>query len=73
MGTMYSRIVSSPKQKPIIILNQACCYSCNTIVRFEGQCKCGNVTVFGGSDQLGRTVKDKTTYGDCSLLEYKGL
>jgi hypothetical protein len=57
---------------PIIILNQAFCHLCETIVRDQGVCTCGNLTVYGNTTELGRIVRDKTKYSDCNLLEYSG-
>jgi hypothetical protein len=54
----------------IILINQANCYQCHSLVVNEGVCKCGNVTVFGGNIELGRKVKDYNKYSDASLLEY---
>jgi hypothetical protein len=56
-----------------ILINQASCYGCNSVVVNEGTCKCGNVQVYGKLEELGRRVKNKTLYGDSSLVEYKGM
>ena len=55
----------------VILINQALCYSCHSRVVENGTCACGNVTVFGGVHELGRTVKDSSKYSDCSLIEYR--
>lgn len=54
-----------------ILINQAYCYGCHSRMVNEGVCKCGNVEVYGHSDELGRRIKDEALYSDCSLLEYK--
>jgi len=53
-----------------IIINQASCYKCNTILTNKGICKCGNVEIYGDNVELGRIVKDTNFYSDCSLVEY---
>lgn len=53
-----------------ILINQATCYKCNTLLKNEGVCKCGNVEIYGGTSELGRRVKNASFYSDCSLLEY---
>jgi len=62
---------SSIKSKKIILINQACCYQCNSTVTSNGTCKCGNVEVYGGNEELGRRIKNDKLYSDCSLIEYK--
>ena len=54
-----------------ILINQATCYQCNTSITDRGICKCGNVEIFGGREELGRRVKKTEWYGDCSLFEYR--
>ena len=54
-----------------IIINQAYCYGCHSRMENQGVCKCGNVEVFGNTDQLGRRIKNDSLYADCSLIEYK--
>ncbi len=56
-----------------ILINQASCYACNSIVINEGTCKCGNVEVYGKLKELGRRIKNESLYGDSSLVEYKGM
>lgn len=53
-----------------ILINQATCYGCNTILTNRGICTCGNVEIYGDNVELGRTVKNQALYSDCSLLEY---
>ena len=62
--------VDVPKHGTILI-NQAQCHNCFSIVRNQGVCSCGNVTIFGNSDELGRIIKDKTKYSECNLIEYR--
>ena len=62
--------VKKSTNDPNIIINQAFCHLCNTIVRNDGFCKCGNVQVYGETNELGRNVKDRLNYSDCNLLEY---
>lgn len=56
-----------------ILINQADCNMCHDLVRDKGTCKCGNVTVDGGLNELGRTIKDKNQYSDCNMIEYKSI
>lgn len=56
----------------VIVMNQACCTNCNQTVFQKGTCICGNVTVFGENNELGRTVKQMDKYSDVSLIEYRG-
>ena len=63
--------VESTKTYRTILINQAYCYKCNSLVKDMSTCTCGNVTVFGGNKELGRTVKDDKFYSDYSLVEYK--
>ena len=74
MGQIASYYFTNSKEtvRYTILINQATCYKCNSLVVDKGVCRCGNVTVFGGNKELGRTVKDYTFYSDSSLLEYKG-
>ena len=53
-----------------IVINQATCYGCNTLLVDKGVCKCGNVEIYGGNNELGRHIKNALLYSDCSLLEY---
>ena len=55
-----------------ILLNQAYCHTCHTIVKWCGTCTCRNVEVFGGDDELGRKIKHPNLFSDCNLIEYKG-
>lgn len=55
-----------------IIMNQACCHECGQTVFQKGTCICGNVTVFGENNELGRIVKQMDKYNDVSLIEYRG-
>ena len=55
-----------------ILLNQAYCHTCHTVVKWCGTCTCGNVEVFGGDDELGRKIKHPNLFSDCNLIEYKG-
>jgi hypothetical protein len=54
-----------------ILINQATCYQCNTSIVDRGICKCGNVEIYGGKEELGRRIKNNDQYGDCSLVEYR--
>ncbi len=62
--------VDVPKHGTILI-NQVQCNNCFTIIRNQDVCKCGNVTVYGNTDELGRVVKDKSKYSECNLIEYR--
>jgi hypothetical protein len=74
MGSIYSRYKSTPVQSNrVIIINQAVCHLCRSVVVCEGVCKCGNVEVYGGLKELGRRVKDVSNYSDCNLIEYKSI
>ena len=55
----------------LIPINQATCYKCNTTIRDRGICKCGNVEIYGGTEELGRRIKHMDKYSDCSLIEYR--
>ena len=57
----------------IILINQASCYKCNSILKDRGICKCGNVEIYGGNEELGRRVKHMDHYSDCSLIEYRPI
>ena len=54
-----------------ILINQVQCHICFSIARNQGVCKCGNVAVYGNTDELGRVVKDKSKYSECNLIEYR--
>ena len=69
MGTYFS--TTKGVSTKVILINQASCYQCNSIVTSNGICKCGNVEVYGGTEELGRKVKNATLYSDCSLIEYR--
>ena len=62
--------IEDVKSIRIIVINQATCYGCNTLLVDSGVCKCGNVEIYGGVRELGRRVKNAILYSDCSLLEY---
>ena len=70
MGSKHSTNIEIIKTK-LILINQATCYKCNTTVRDRGLCKCGNVEIYGGNEELGRRVKHMDKYADCSLIEYR--
>ena len=57
----------------IILINQASCYKCNSTLKDRGICKCGNVEIYGGNEELGRRVKHMDLYSDCSLIEYRPI
>jgi hypothetical protein len=57
----------------IILINQASCYKCNSTLKDRGICKCGNVEIYGGNEELGRRVKHMDHYSDCSLIEYRPI
>lgn len=69
MGTYFS----TPKyvSTKVILINQASCHQCNSIVKSNAICKCGNVEVYGGTEELGRKVKNVSLYSDCNLFEYR--
>jgi hypothetical protein len=73
MGSIYSRYKKpTPDQSSrIIIINQAICHLCTSVVVSKGVCKCGNVEVYGDLQELGRKVKDVSKYSDCNLIEYR--
>jgi len=83
MGSYFSRRVvnevknslpvTQSKTNVNILINQAHCNQCNTTVRNNGKCKCGNLEVYGGTQELGRNVKNKSTVSDCNLIEYKPM
>lgn len=62
--------VAEPKSVRTIVINQATCYGCNKLLVNEGICRCGNVEIYGGTNELGRRVKRMELYSDCSLVEY---
>jgi hypothetical protein len=67
------RVLSHPVEPTSvrnIIINQATCHGCNTLLSNRGVCKCGNVEIYGDNVELGRKVKNEALYSDCSLLEY---
>jgi len=75
MGLFYSKYYTPPLQmvttsKYEILLNQAYCHKCNSVVLNKGLCKCRNVKVFGEQKELGRLVLDHKYYSDCSLLSF---
>ena len=76
MGSVLSMSESYTHHEPttnsicIIHLNQAICGTCHKLVRDHGVCDCGNLTVYGGSEELGRIVKKNAVYTNCNLLEY---
>ena len=61
------------KSTRFILINQATCYQCNTSITDRGICKCGNVEIYGGREELGRRIKKTEWYGDCSLFEYRPI
>jgi len=69
--SFYTKVSDAKKSTRHILINQAVCYSCHSRVVDKGTCSCGNVTVFGGSNELGRQVRDHAMYSDCSLIEYR--
>lgn len=83
MGNYSSRINNAIKtsQSPstpyqsqrFILINQANCLQCNMVLTDRGICKCGNVEIYGGREELGRRVKKTELYSDVSLLEYRPI
>jgi hypothetical protein len=68
---MGNYLYKEPVSTRLILINQATCYQCNSTVKDQGVCKCGNVEVYGGTKELGRKVIDTNKYADCNLIEYR--
>jgi len=80
MGNFWSSSTVTPVERFVIpvpshgtiLINQASCNECDYIVRDNGTCKCGNLTVDGENRELGRTIKFSSLVSECSLIEFKG-
>lgn len=64
----------SPSSRREIVLNQAVCLECKQHVRVSNDqvqtCRCGNVTLSGGSELLGGFVRDLHQFQECSVFLY---
>ena len=56
-----------------IVINQVLCYECLNRIEDQGTCRCGNVTVSGHKQYLGRHILRPHLASDISLLEYPGI
>lgn len=71
LGPGYTDVQTAHVPPYLILINQAECLRCRTVVQGHGSCKCGNVIVYGGFNSLGRLVRDPSKYADVSLVEYR--
>lgn len=66
---------ASSTSNRVILLNQMYCHACRqrvvSISDTPTTCTCGNVSVWGGSAQLGGACKEPTRAEECSMVVFQ--